>query len=134
MRCVRGFNFDKAAGSVITTSVCSFHDFFGKTLKRLFYGQICVTGDGYLFLGSRLGNSILLKYTEKTEDHANPPNNEEDEVQAEHSIHCVLTLKTVLYPCMLACVSVCCLSMLLIFKHEDSLGHCVYVRYLYVFS
>ncbi|KAI0216603.1 Cleavage and polyadenylation specificity factor subunit 1 [Lamellibrachia satsuma] len=47
MRAVRGFHLDKAAASVLTTCMC-----------------LCQ--DGYLFLGSRLGNSLLLKYTEKT--------------------------------------------------------------------
>ncbi|XP_053401547.1 cleavage and polyadenylation specificity factor subunit 1-like [Mercenaria mercenaria] len=46
MRSVRSFNFDKSAASVLTTCMC-----------------LCE--DGYLFLGSRLGNSLLLKYTEK---------------------------------------------------------------------
>ncbi|XP_068093974.1 cleavage and polyadenylation specificity factor subunit 1 isoform X2 [Hyperolius riggenbachi] len=49
MRSVRSFHFDKAAASVLTTSM---------TLME----------PGYLFLGSRLGNSLLLKYTEKVQD------------------------------------------------------------------
>lgn len=46
MRSVRSFHFDKAAASVLTTCTC-------------------VCEDNYLFLGSRLGNSLLLRFTEK---------------------------------------------------------------------
>ncbi|KAJ8041183.1 Cleavage and polyadenylation specificity factor subunit 1 [Holothuria leucospilota] len=46
LRTMRGFDLSKAASSVLTTCVCAI--------------------DGnYLFLGSRLGNSLLLKYTKK---------------------------------------------------------------------
>lgn len=46
MRSVRGFHFDRAAASVLTTC-------------------LTVCEDRYLFLGSRLGNSLLLQFTEK---------------------------------------------------------------------
>lgn len=49
MRSVRSFHFDKSAASVLTTCMC-----------------ICE--EGFLFLGSRLGNSLLLKYIEKAQD------------------------------------------------------------------
>ncbi|KAG8441693.1 hypothetical protein GDO86_010758 [Hymenochirus boettgeri] len=49
MRSVRSFHFDKAAASVLTTSMTPMEP-------------------GYLFLGSRLGNSLLLRYTEKVQD------------------------------------------------------------------
>ncbi|KAG1650025.1 Cleavage and polyadenylation specificity factor subunit 1 [Nymphon striatum] len=47
MRSVRSFNIDKAAASVLTSC-------------------ICLCEEGYLFLGSRLGNSLLLHYVEKS--------------------------------------------------------------------
>ncbi|QQP56974.1 Uncharacterized protein FKW44_001819, partial [Caligus rogercresseyi] len=46
MRMIRGFHMDKSAASVLTTC-------------------LTVTEDSYLFLGSRLGNSLLLQFTEK---------------------------------------------------------------------
>ncbi|XP_032830400.1 cleavage and polyadenylation specificity factor subunit 1 isoform X1 [Petromyzon marinus] len=51
MRSVRSFHFDKAAASVLTTCMLTMEP-------------------GYLFLGSRLGNSLLLKYTEKLTESA----------------------------------------------------------------
>ncbi|XP_033987005.1 cleavage and polyadenylation specificity factor subunit 1-like [Trematomus bernacchii] len=59
MRSVRAFHFDKAAASVLTTCMVTMEA-------------------GYLFLGSRLGNSLLLKYTEKLQD---TPPEEGDEDQ-----------------------------------------------------
>ncbi|NWR56079.1 CPSF1 factor, partial [Bucorvus abyssinicus] len=58
MRSVRSFHFDKAAASVLTTCMVTLEP-------------------GYLFLGSRLGNSLLLKYTEKPQE---PPANGGKEV------------------------------------------------------
>uniref|UniRef100_A0A671USL4 Cleavage and polyadenylation specificity factor subunit 1 n=1 Tax=Sparus aurata TaxID=8175 RepID=A0A671USL4_SPAAU len=55
MRSVRAFHFDKAAASVLTTCMVTMEP-------------------GYLFLGSRLGNSLLLKYTEKLQE--TPPEEE----------------------------------------------------------
>ncbi|XP_014213908.1 cleavage and polyadenylation specificity factor subunit 1 [Copidosoma floridanum] len=52
MRSVRGFHFDKAAASVLTSCVC-------------------VCEDNHLFLGSRLGNSLLLSFTEKETERIN---------------------------------------------------------------
>ena len=46
MRSVKGFHLDKAAASVLTTS-------------------LCLPLPNYLFLGSRLGNSLLLKVTSR---------------------------------------------------------------------
>ncbi|CAB4055468.1 CPSF1 [Lepeophtheirus salmonis] len=46
MRMIRGFHMDKSAASVLTTC-------------------LTVCDDQYLFLGSRLGNSLLLQFTEK---------------------------------------------------------------------
>ncbi|XP_026144258.1 cleavage and polyadenylation specificity factor subunit 1 [Carassius auratus] len=49
MRSVRAFHFDKAAASVLSTCMTTMEP-------------------GYLFLGSRLGNSLLLRYTEKLQE------------------------------------------------------------------
>ena len=46
MRSVKGFHLDKAAASVLTTS-------------------LCMAGPGCLFLASRLGNSLLLRFTSR---------------------------------------------------------------------
>lgn len=49
MRSVRSFHFQRSAASVLTTCMC-----------------LCE--DNFLFLGSRLGNSLLLKLTEKEQN------------------------------------------------------------------
>ncbi|XP_065344117.1 cleavage and polyadenylation specificity factor subunit 1 [Cloeon dipterum] len=59
MRSVRGFHFERAAASVLTTCI-----------------TLCE--DNYLFLGSRLGNSLLLRYTMKDEVALNGHDEEEE--------------------------------------------------------
>uniref|UniRef100_A0A8C1TVS3 Cleavage and polyadenylation specificity factor subunit 1 n=1 Tax=Cyprinus carpio TaxID=7962 RepID=A0A8C1TVS3_CYPCA len=66
MRSVRAFHFDKAAASVLSTCMTTMEA-------------------GYLFLGSRLGNSLLLRYTEKLQETPveEGKENEEKEKQEE---------------------------------------------------
>ena len=67
MRSIRKFHFQKAASSVLTT---------------------CVTKcDGpYVFLGSRVGNSLLLKYNEKPYEAQAATDSIEDEVMADDEV------------------------------------------------
>uniref|UniRef100_A0A8C1SWR3 Cleavage and polyadenylation specificity factor subunit 1 n=1 Tax=Cyprinus carpio TaxID=7962 RepID=A0A8C1SWR3_CYPCA len=66
MRSVWAFHFDKAAASVLSTCMTTMEA-------------------GYLFLGSRLGNSLLLRYTEKLQETPmeEGEENEEKEKQEE---------------------------------------------------
>ncbi|KAK1880931.1 Cleavage and polyadenylation specificity factor subunit 1 [Dissostichus eleginoides] len=64
MRSVRAFHFDKAAASVLTTCMVTMEA-------------------GYLFLGSRLGNSLLLKYTEKLQDTPPEEGNEDQDKEKD---------------------------------------------------
>ena len=50
LRSVKGFHLDKAAASVLTTC-------------------LCLPAPNYLFLGSRLGNSLLLRVTSREGGH-----------------------------------------------------------------
>ncbi|XP_053531243.1 cleavage and polyadenylation specificity factor subunit 1 isoform X1 [Ictalurus punctatus] len=59
MRSVRAFHFDKAAASVLTTCMVTMEP-------------------GFLFLGSRLGNSLLLRYTEKPQESASDDGTEKE--------------------------------------------------------
>jgi len=54
MRAVRSFHFEKCASSVLTTCI-----------------TVCL--DSYLFLGSRLGNSLLLRYYARSQSNDDEP-------------------------------------------------------------
>ncbi|ESN93223.1 hypothetical protein HELRODRAFT_103603 [Helobdella robusta] len=59
MNSVKGFHFNKAASSVLTSCICLY-------------------GGHYVFLGSRLGNSLLLKYSERLDDQVETGNHDSE--------------------------------------------------------
>ncbi|XP_055705403.1 cleavage and polyadenylation specificity factor subunit 1 [Phlebotomus papatasi] len=67
MRSVRSFHFSKAASSVLTSC-------------------ICVCEEEYLFLGSRLGNSLLLRLTQKDQSMVITIEDTEKEVEKEKDV------------------------------------------------
>ncbi|CAG9824249.1 unnamed protein product [Phaedon cochleariae] len=66
MRYIRSFHFEKAAASVLTTC-------------------ICVCENNFLFLGSRLGNSLLLRFTEKANEVITLDDNDEPTAKRSRS-------------------------------------------------
>lgn len=87
MRYVRTFHFEKAAASVLTTCVCSQHFFYFSLAYTFTLLQICICENNFLFLGSRLGNSLLLRFTEKEnqvitlDDEEEPPSKKSKQVE-----------------------------------------------------
>lgn len=73
LRCVRSFHFNKAASSVLTCCVsfsmqCDANAINGSQFKSFSSFQMCVCLEEYIFLGSRLGNSLLVRFTEKDQN------------------------------------------------------------------